>query len=330
MLFKICENSMKKYLIGLFVLGLLSLVSPSVASAACGDYDNPKSCEGSCGGTKPDGKRYQCKWLDTGCKESAQTCDGSSGGGSAPSTRSCGGCTESATHPGQFSCSGDGYSGVNYAYCGGCVSSCVRGNLLPYGCQQYINEQCGTSTGQCEQITAPITMYYCNGMVTPSSNGCQGNDPVPGGVRWDDVNNTITGDFCGTVQVDDNNGHHCSKVDTGTCGPNFTPAPTAPPQAMCQYIKPYTAGIYWVELTRETLARFQPGRRVRFCAAGFAPGSTGYFDKAQFKINGVTRPETSIHKPGSPNVICDVYTIPTGVTRYTITAKIHHTVLGWK
>jgi len=68
------------------------------------------------------------------------------------------------------------------------------------------------------------------------------------------------------------------------------------------------------------------GDTVRFTVAGQA--SSGSFDKARFKINGVQRPEVTGKRPATEEYY-DEYTIPAGITTFTINAQIHHATLGW-
>jgi hypothetical protein len=79
-------------------------------------------------------------------------------------------------------------------------------------------------------------------------------------------------------------------------------------------------------LTVAQLAQLKAGDKVRFAVGGTASG--GSFDKAKFKINGVERPEVTGKRPNSQEYF-DEYTLPAGVTTFTINAQIHHSSLGW-
>ena len=136
--------------------------------------------------------------------------------------------------------------------------------------------------------------------------------------------------FCGVVQFDTGSGH-TSFSSTCGCGGNDTPpddnpTPTSPAiTAVCQNVKAYTTS--WVLLTSAQLSQVDPGDSGYFCVTGVATGES--FDKARFTINGVLQPETTTVRPGSTD-FCQLYTIPTGVTTFNVTAQINHVTLGWK
>jgi hypothetical protein len=92
----------------------------------------------------------------------------------------------------------------------------------------------------------------------------------------------------------------------------------------CSNVKAYTSG--WTLLSATQLKGLKPGNNVNFCVNGTA--STGSFDKAKFTINGSVKAETTAKRPSS-NDYCQTYTIPTGVTTFTVTAQIHHVTGGW-
>lgn len=116
------------------------------------------------------------------------------------------------------------------------------------------------------------------------------------------------------------------QTPTPTTRITSTPTPTLPPQvsAQCFDVKAYDTN--WNLLTASELQNLEAGNRVRFAVAGTA--TSGFFDKAQFTINGTTRLEITSKKPGSDEFY-DEYLIPTGVTTFTVSAKIHHSTLGW-
>ncbi|KKU16846.1 MAG: Chitin-binding lectin 1, partial [Candidatus Woesebacteria bacterium GW2011_GWC2_45_9] len=107
--------------------------------------------------------------------------------------------------------------------------------------------------------------------------------------------------------------------------PGSTPTPPPPPPtAQCLNIQAFDTS--WNKLSSTDLSNLKPGDKVRFTVAGQA--SSGNFDKARFKINGVQRPEVTQKKPSSEEYY-DEYTIPEGITTFSIGAQIHHTTLGW-
>lgn len=107
--------------------------------------------------------------------------------------------------------------------------------------------------------------------------------------------------------------------------PTPTPSPTPPPiGASCLDVVAYDTD--WNQLSISDLAVLGEGDVVRFAVAGST--TSGFFDKAQFTINGVLRSEVTAQKPGS-NEFYDEYTVPAGVTSFTVNAQIHHSSLGW-
>lgn len=100
--------------------------------------------------------------------------------------------------------------------------------------------------------------------------------------------------------------------------PGVTPTPTPGLSASCLNIKAYDTN--WNQLTAGQLAQLRPGARVRFTVSGFA--TSGTFDKAKFKINGVES-ETTSKKPSSSEFYYE-YLIPTGTLTFTIEAQVHH------
>jgi hypothetical protein len=133
--------------------------------------------------------------------------------------------------------------------------------------------------------------------------------------------------------------YYCDKLGQQSCPANevcvkcagaSTPVPTLTPPpgggvvAQCLNIRAFDTD--WTELTVAQLAQLKAGNKVRFVVGGTASG--GSFDKAKFKINGVERPEVTGKRPNSQEYF-DEYTMPAGVTTFTINAQIHHSSLGW-
>jgi|GEM_PF-2530691 len=108
----------------------------------------------------------------------------------------------------------------------------------------------------------------------------------------------------------------------GTSTPNPTPTPTSVVQ--CGSIKAYDTN--WNEFSSTNLKNLSSGDIVRFTIAGTA--TSGTFDKAKFTVNSVSLGETTSKKPNSEEFYTQ-YTIPSGITNFTINAQIHHTVKGW-
>lgn len=117
------------------------------------------------------------------------------------------------------------------------------------------------------------------------------------------------------------------KDTTGTAGGTPTHAPTPSPTpgaASCLNVKAYSST--WLLLTDAQLSALTAGTTVNFCVAGST--TNGVFDKAQFKINAVVEPETTIKRPGS-NDFCQSYQIKSTDTTISVLAKIHNTISGW-
>ncbi|MFZ5932481.1 MAG: hypothetical protein ACOYT7_00105 [Patescibacteria group bacterium] len=136
---------------------------------------------------------------------------------------------------------------------------------------------------------------------------------------------------CGTIQVDvgcfNPYGSYgtvgwVSKSASRACAPSAPPGEG--PTAQCLNVKAYDTS--WNPLSPDDLAQLKAGDVVRFAVAGTTTG--GSFDKARFKINGVQRPEVTQKKPGTEEFY-DEYTIPEGITSFSIGAQIHHATLGW-
>jgi len=111
---------------------------------------------------------------------------------------------------------------------------------------------------------------------------------------------------------------------TPTPPPGATPTPTpTPPAAACTVVKAYDTN--WNQLTAAQLSALTAGSVVRFTISGTPAGQ---IDKARFTINGVLGSEVTTKKPGTDEYYVE-YTIPAGVSSFTVTAQIHHLTLGW-
>jgi hypothetical protein len=112
---------------------------------------------------------------------------------------------------------------------------------------------------------------------------------------------------------------------TPTATPTSTPTPTIPPVApYCAAIEAYDQS--WAALSSTQLSALTAGDTVNFCVAGAAPSGT--FDMAQFTINGTQLATTTTQRPTSTDY-CQSYTIKATDTTVTVTARIHHSTLGW-
>jgi len=115
--------------------------------------------------------------------------------------------------------------------------------------------------------------------------------------------------------------------------------------ALCQDVRAYTVdgdpgnpAATWTKLTATQLNDLQSGDVIVIAVAGWSSTPTlsnGGFDKAVFSVNRVDRQEVTNVRPkkaGDPPDIWEmyeVYTIPDGITNFTIGAKIHHQTTGW-
>lgn len=108
--------------------------------------------------------------------------------------------------------------------------------------------------------------------------------------------------------------------------PTNTPTPTLPPDivAECSTVTAYDTN--WNSLSKAELADLNPGDTVYFTVYGTA--NNGSFDKARFYVNGSPIGESTNKKPGSEEFYIE-YTIPDGVTSFSVKGEVHHTDLGW-
>jgi hypothetical protein len=104
-----------------------------------------------------------------------------------------------------------------------------------------------------------------------------------------------------------------------------TPPPPDITNCRCLAIRAWDTN--WTELKGNQLSALKTGDRVRFTVS--AAFNKGNVDKAKFKINGQETAEITTLKPGETAMYYYEYTIPEGVTNFSIGAKIHHTTLGW-
>lgn len=116
---------------------------------------------------------------------------------------------------------------------------------------------------------------------------------------------------------------------TASPSPTSTPTPTVTPTpppigAACLDVKAYDS--QWNQLASSNLSNLKAGNVVRFTVGGTT--TSGSFDKARFTVNGVARAEVTGKRPETDEFF-DEYVIPEGTTGFTVSAQIHHSVLGW-
>jgi hypothetical protein len=199
----------------------------------------------------------------------------------------------------------------------------------PGGANKCTGIGCGTNSctigGQTFGSNCFVSHYWCQ---TRSPGGCSSNLIGQGSSEQFSEN-------CGTEQIDvycklpdgtvcaggdiAAGGKYLSKTYASDCGGGGTT--TAP---MCVAVNAYDPS--WSSLSTAQLSALAVGAQVNFCVGGSAPSGT--FDKAQFTINGVQQAETTTVRPGSTD-FCQSYTILATDTTVSVTAKIHHSTLGW-
>jgi len=286
-------------------------IKEKAAEVKCRDITSRSTCNSSCSPPKSDGKRYACKWI-------------------CPSGEGCK-CIESGNE-----CNPDGGGG------GGIVGgkSCTR-----------VNEKCFN----CRTGNGLAYHYKCD--KNTLSGGCQDNERLIGNLTAGTHEFCFDGGLnaCGSEQIDfpppsGNNSDSgfisrygpepCKKegptptptptrapspTPTPTRAPSPTPTPTLPPRDIprCLGIKTYDTN--WNLITASQLSQLRPGERVRFAVSG-TPADQ--IDMARFTINGGTPQITRNKKPGTDEFYIE-YTIPTGVTTFSVKAELHHIELGW-
>jgi hypothetical protein len=110
--------------------------------------------------------------------------------------------------------------------------------------------------------------------------------------------------------------------------PGTTPPSTPPPGvsivSQCLEIRAYDTN--WTQLTVNDLTGLAAGDTVYFSVIGTA--SSGIIDQARFSINNGPWQVTTDKRTGT-NEFYIQYTLPSGITTFTISAEIHHNTLGW-
>jgi hypothetical protein len=137
------------------------------------------------------------------------------------------------------------------------------------------------------------------------------------------------------VNRTDNKGYCCKSTGpTPTVVPTTAPTPkptskptskpTLPPGVDCSCLTIKAFDDEWNIITN--LSSLVAGDIVRFTVAGKT--NSGKIEKARFTINGTLRPEVTA-KRSSTSEFYDEYTIPEGVSTYTINAELYHSKIGW-
>lgn len=82
----------------------------------------------------------------------------------------------------------------------------------------------------------------------------------------------------------------------------------------------------WALLTAADLTQLEEGDVVRFSVAGTT--TQGTINRARFSINNATPVETTNLRPGTQEFYYE-YTIPAGVTSFSVKAELFHGNAGW-
>ncbi len=213
-------------------------------------------------------------------------------------------------------------------------------NLHACGAQPLAVEcNCLSHTGVCAKSGTTCTDrgYGSNVTCDLTTNRCVG----PTGRYFDGCGGPSN---CNNCYVNPDGSRDCSVYESTSCGqkteckqqtaspvPSTTttttqqaPPPGGGPTAQCLNIKAYDTS--WVQLTAQQLSALSTGSVVRFASKGSA--TSGNFDRARFTVNGVLRPEVTTANPSDPQEFYDQYTIPAGITSFSIGAEIHSTALN--
>ncbi|HEX6976937.1 MAG TPA: hypothetical protein VF185_01075 [Patescibacteria group bacterium] len=196
-----------------------------------------------------------------------------------------------------------------------------------------LSGDCNETTHTCNGSTPPTTGNTCrvyDGRTVGSGGfaGCGDHYNQPSNYDCFCNNGTISCSYdadrqscaapAGTIEAP------TTPTTGGGTTPTNPPGSTAPSTAQCQAVKAYDTN--WNLLTTTQLSALKAGDKVRFTVTGTT--TSGVFDKARFTINGTLRPEVTTTKPAATQEFYDEYTIPVGVTSFTVTAQIHHAALN--
>ncbi len=248
-----------------------------------------------------------CKFGTSGTRECGD--DGCGG--------SCGSCAADET------CGGGGPGKCGIASTTGCTTTdaingyCSPGPGAGKGC-------IGTDICNADQTC------HCQGGVTCTFGVCVSTNTLTTACNGDgrviakNPINPSAKTCCELGYVAGPNGVGCVPGGKGTPPPGDKGTPP-PITAQCLNVKAFNAN--FVQLTPTQLTQLKAGDKVRFTVGGQATG--GSFQKARFTVNGTLRPEVTGKRPGTEEFF-DEFTIPAGVTSFSISAQIFHSSLGWK
>lgn len=185
----------------------------------------------------------------------------------------------------------------------GANCDCSSLNACGQGCSATVG-LCQTGS-TCRYIVGPSCTADPNPAV-PSTTFCVPN-PVPAG--WTEPK-CVARDQ-GNAYVLNASGQNPTLAEIQqACAPTVT--------AQCSNVGSYDTN--WNPLTVAELSALKPGDKVRFTVTGTT--SAGAFDQARFTINGAQQTPVTGKRPNSADFF-EEYTIPAGVTNFTVTAQIH-------
>lgn len=191
----------------------------SAGADGCGGATTSKDCGKTCSPAKgANNTSFACKWVNGGCKESAQTCAGSSDSGSAcngirPNTATEFACTLGSAP----TCQKDS-NGSNTGYVCNCIDMSPNGTTCksqhncatrdtskcPSNYVPRVAGSCGTLSGNCVTFDTAKTLnvYTCPNMTQAdgAANGCQQNGKRVTTARFCP---DVAKSFCGWIQIDE-------------------------------------------------------------------------------------------------------------------------------
>ncbi len=115
----------------------------------------------------------------------------------------------------------------------------------------------------------------------------------------------------------------CKTTADATAEPTITTF-TGGASAQCSTVMIYDQN--WNLLSNAALSQLPPGSVIRLVISGTT--TEGTIDQARFTVNGVQRNAVATKRTGT-NEFYDDYTIPAGVTTFSVQAQLHHSTFGW-
>jgi len=168
------------------------------------------------------------------------------------------------------------------------------------------------------KLYTKTTGYRSPGMVTTKNEAvCAGTVDVPGTSKKTCLLSFIPRSGTrGALWLDANSG-----VPTDEALKNgwLTKGPCTSQALQCLNVKVYDTS--WNQLDSDDLSTLEAGDVIRMTVTGTA--TNGTINKARFRVNSGTAVETTSLKPNTTNEYYYDYTIPSGVTSFTVQAELH-------